>query len=179
MKKILPILILLLFSCGTRTAVKSTEISKENTKVEQTTNAESSAKIERTELETETKEVGKISFSVTPNLSNIDKSETDKKCPKNIIYKDKTGTEVSIPYENQLINLDSQNSLESKLKASEEYIDVLSKENSTLKSEIEAYKKVKNSDVKSERSSFAWYVLAFVLGVGFSPTIKLIVKKGI
>ena len=176
MKKILPILILLLFSCGTRTAVKSTEITKESAKVEQTTNGETTAKIERKEVETETKEVGKINFAITPNPTF---QKVSKDCPQNIIYKDKTGTEVSIPYENQTINLDSQNTNESKLKASEEYIDVLSKENSTLKSEIEAYKKVKNSDVKSERSSFAWYVLAFVLGIGFLPTINLIVKKGI
>ena len=176
MKTIHLLLILLLFSCGTRTAVKSTEISKENTKVEQTTNTETTAKIERKEVETESKEVGKINFAITPNPTF---QKVSKDCPQNIIYKDKSGTEVSIPYENQLISLDSQNTNESKLKASEEYIDVLSKENSTLKSEIEAYKKVKNSDVKSERSSFAWYILAFVLGIGFLPTINLIIKKGI
>ena len=177
MKTIHLLLILLLFSCGTRTAVKSTEITKENANVEQTTNGETTAKIERKEVETETKEVGNISFSIMPNLTKNNNSETDKICPKNIIYKDKAGTEVSIPYENQTINLDSQNTSESKLKASEEYIDTLSKENSTLKSEIEAYKKVKNSDVKSERNSFAWYVLAFFLGMAFLPTIKNFVKK--
>ena len=176
MKTIHLLLILLLFSCGTRTAVKSTEISKENAKVEQTTNAETTAKIERKEVEAETKEVDKINFAITPNPT-FQKLSTD--CPKNIIYKDKVGTEVSIPYENQLISLDSHNINESKFKASEEYIDALSKENSTLKSEIEDYKKVKNSNVKSERSSFAWYILAFVLGIGFLPTINLIVKKGI
>ena len=138
MKTIHLLLILLLFSCGTRTAVKSTEITKENTKVEQTTNAETTAKIERKELEAETKEVGKINFAITPNPTF---QKVSKDCPQNIIYKDKTGTEVSIPYENQLINLDSQNSLESKLKASEEYIESLTKENNNLKSEISEYKK--------------------------------------
>jgi hypothetical protein len=136
MKKILPILILLLFSCGTRTAVKSTEITKESAKVEQTTNGETTAKIERKEVETETKEVGKINFAITPNPTF---QKLSKDCPQNIIYKDKTGTEVSIPYENQLINLDSQNSLESKLKASEEYIESLTKENNNLKSEIHSH----------------------------------------
>ena len=176
MKTIHLLLVLLLFSCGTRTAVKSTEITKESAKVEQATNGETTAKIERKELEAETKEVGKINFAITPNPTF---QKVSKDCPQNIIYKDKTGTEVSIPYENQLISLDSQNTNESKLKASEEYIDVLSKENSTLKSEIEAYKKVNASNVKSERNSFAGYVLAFVLGVGFSIIMYLIVKKGI
>lgn len=179
MKKFIWISLLFLIGCGSRHAVKSTEISKENTKVEQTTIAESSAKIERKELETETKEVGSISFSVTPNLSNADKSETDKKCPKNIIYKDKTGTQVSIPYENQLINLDSQNSIQKKLKASEEYIEELSKENKELKSEITEYKKAKNSDVKSERTSLGWFALIYVLGIITIPVIKMLTKRTI
>jgi hypothetical protein len=176
MKTIHLLLILLLFSCGTRTAVKSTETSKENTKVEQTTTAETTAKIERKEVETETKEVGKINFAITPNPTF---QKLSKDCPQNIIYKDKTGTEVSIPYENQLINLDSQNSLESKLKASEEYIESLTKENNNLKSEISEYKKVKNSDVKSERTSLGWFALVYVLGIITIPAIRMITKNTI
>jgi hypothetical protein len=176
MKTIHLLLILLLFSCGTRTAVKSTETSKENTKVEQTTTAETTAKIERKEVETETKEVGKINFAITPNPTF---QKLSKDCPQNIIYKDKTGTEVSIPYENQLINLDSQNSIESKLKASEEYIESLTKENNNLKSEISEYKKVKNSDVKSERTSLGWFALVYVLGIITIPAIRMITKNTI
>ena len=166
MKTIHLLLILLLFSCGTRTAVKSTEITKENIEVTAKTNLSHN-------VESTTNSESTFDFSNFLDNQNISIQGDGNPFTLNyngLVYSGSSSVEISNKKEKTKINIVN--------KIQTAYITKTNYQTKTTY-KTQTYEKVKDSNVKSERSSLAWYFLLFVLGVGFLPTINLIVKKGI
>mgnify|MGYP003404269828 CR=1 FL=1 len=167
MKKILPILILLLFSCGSRKADSQKEVIKETTTEQSTTETKGSTTSELSE---------KTLFNLFENNMNFGIKPVGDLPAKFIFIHNGQKIEGETTGE---LNFSNQQKTVNKVTEVTQKLITTYQTKTTYKTETTFKSIVKSKATESKRSEFAWYILAFVLGIGFLPTINLIVKKGI
>ncbi len=173
MRKIIPILLILLSSCAGRKS--TTELHK-------------SESTEKTEVKSETK-------SDTSSEKQSEKNETSShKLNSDILnfsVKSPDGLPVFFNFSNGLQNFKGEtngeinfsNEKKQEEKTSSKHEKIIEKIHTTYYSHTTYktqtnYKTIqKNKTSESKRPSFAWYVLAFFLGMIFIPGLKLIFKR--
>jgi hypothetical protein len=182
MKKILILLIISLIgtACGTRQkSLKKNEIKKQaETEVKST--SEAALKIDRKDSELQVSDLSKTKISVIPkgNKCSDPKNQSQPSQPRNMNVKDSKGNELNIPVdENSEIHIESTSELESKLKMTELELAITEKDNVNLKAKNEELQKHSELKVQSNKPVWWLYILLFLSGVAFLPTIKFFIKK--
>ena len=164
MKKILPILILLLFSCGSRKADSQKEVIKETTTEQSTTETKGSTNSEKSEKTLLDIFENNINFGIKP-IGDI---------PAKFIFihngqKIEGETTGELNFSNQQKTVNKVTEITQKL--------ITTYQTKTTYKTNTTYKSVtKHKATESKRSEFAWYILSAVLGMAFIISIQLLWK---
>ena len=164
MKKILPILILLLFSCGTRTAESQKEVIKEATTEQSTTETKGSTNSETSEKTLLDIFENNMNFGIKP-IGDI---------PAKFIFihngqKIEGETTGELNFSNQQKTVNKVTEITQKL--------ITTYQTKTTYKTNTTYKSItKQKKSESKRSEFAWYILSAVLGMAFIIAIQLLWK---
>jgi len=182
MKKIILLLTfsLLLFSCGSRQKTFEENQSNKLSETSIDNSSEASVKIGRKDSELKVSDLTKTKISVIPKTGKCkDPQGSDiPSKPRTMTVKDEKGNETSIPVdENSEIHIENTTELETKLKSTETDLVQTQKEKTNLQARNEELKKELKSSLESNRPMWWLYILLFVSGVIFIPTIKFILKK--
>lgn len=166
--KILLLIVLMLASCGSRKVDLHKQKEQVSINAETTSEIEKQTEIASKESDLQVREVDKLNVSIIPQVPNFIGSEiskTDKNCPKEIVYRDKKGNEIYVPYESQRIDFSAESEKDMKLKEAETKLIEQNKELLNQKAEI----KYLNDDIykKSEKQSMPFWLGAFLFALGF------------
>lgn len=181
MKKIILLTFsLLLVSCGSRQ--KNLQKNEIKTESENSTNSSSEAavKINRKDSELQVSDLSKTKISVIPKVNKCSDPQNPKQPsqPRNMNVKDSKGNELNIPVdENSEIHFENTSELETKLKRTELELVSKEKENINIQTKYNESQKQLASAVKSNKPMWWVYILIFVCGVLFLPTIKYLIGK--
>ncbi|PIE50751.1 MAG: hypothetical protein CSA38_01935 [Flavobacteriales bacterium] len=163
------LVLLFLFGCGTRKVETHSEKTNVNTESERETIGESSFKIKSETKEMNVEDFSDFSLSVKPNDSK------EKKCSdRDIVYKDKHGRELRMPYENQTIDLNQVNVLKKEIKTKDSLILSQNKKIENLKSKISEQKKIKSKKSERENNSVWFFSVGVLVGFLFPLLIYLV-----
>lgn len=178
MKKIIILIVisLIIVSCGSR----QKNLQKNETKTESensvNSNSEAAVKLNRKDSELQVSDLSKTKISVIPKGNKCSDPQNPKP-PRNMNVKDSKGNEVNIPVdENSEIHFENTSELETKLKNMELKLAASNKENINLQAKYTEVQKQLNSSVKSNKPMWWLYILLFVSGIFFIPTIKFFTK---
>ena len=164
MKKLLPILILLLFSCGTRTAESQKEVIKETTTEQSTTETKGSTNSEISEKTLLDIFENNINFGIKP-IGDI---------PAKFIFIH-NGQKIEGETTGELSFSNRQKAVNKVTEITQKLITTYQTK-TTYKTETTFKSIVKNKATESKRSEFAWYILSAVLGMIFIIAIQFIWK---
>ena len=159
MKKILPILILLLFSCGSRKAESQKEVIKETKSEQSTAETKGSTTSELSE---------KTLFNLFENNMNFAIKPVGDLPAKFVFIHNGQKIEGETTGE---LNFSNQQKTVNKVTEIVQKIVTTYQTKTTYKSVI------KNKKSESKRSEFAWYILSAVLGMAFIILLMVLWKK--
>ena len=164
MKKILPILILLLFSCGSRKADSQKEVIKETTTEQSTTETKGSTTSELSEKTLFNLFEDNINFGIKP-VGDL---------PARFVFIH-NGQKIEGETTGEL-NFSNQQKTVNKVTEITQKLITTYQTKTTYKTETTFKSIVKNKATESKRSEFAWYILSAVLGMAFIIAIQFIWK---
>lgn len=180
MKKILILLVISLLgtACGTRKKTSEKNEIKKQVEAKVKSNSEAVLKVDGKDSELQVSDLSKTKISVIPKTAKCLNLEGTPASPRTMTIKDSKGNEATVPVdENSEIHIENTSELESKLKMTELQLSASKKENINLKSKNEELQRNSSLNVESKKPMLWLYVLLFLSGVAFLPTIKYFIKK--
>lgn len=181
MKKIILLTFsLFLLSCGTRQKNSKKNETKTEAKISVNSNSDATVKINRKDADLHIFDLSKTKISVIPSANKCSDSQGPKhpQLPRNMNVKDSKGNEVNIPVdENSGIYFENTSELQTKLKSLELKLAAMEKEDINLQAEKTYQQKQIESSVKSNKPLWWLYILLFVCGALFLPTLKYLIGK--